>query len=144
MKVQQRWWLVVLILLSAAVQADEESDVRAVLAKQQAAWNRGDINGYLAEYWQSPQLRFASGATVTYGYADTAAGYRQRYDSKAKMGELRFDVLEVKMLGANTALVFGRWHLRREKDEPNGLFTLVLEKFSDGWKVISDHTSSAG
>lgn len=144
MKVQQRLLIGMLILLSAAVQADDESDVRAVLAKQQAAWNRGDINGYLAEYWQSPQLRFASGGAVTYGYADTAAGYRQRYDSKAKMGELRFDVLEVKMLGANTALVFGRWHLQREKDQPNGLFTLVLEKFTDGWKVISDHTSSAG
>lgn len=139
----QRWWLGILILISAGVQASDEADVRAVLTAQQSAWNRGDINGYLAEYWQSPQLRFASGATVTYGYADTAARYRQRYDSKAKMGELRFDVLEVKMLGKRTALVFGRWHLQRAQDQPNGLFTLVLEKFADGWKVISDHTSSA-
>lgn len=143
MNVQKVCWLAALVLISSAVQADDEADVRAVLATQQAAWNRGDINGYLAEYWQSPQLRFASGAKVTYGYADTAAGYRQRYDSKAKMGELRFDLLEVKMLGDRSALVFGRWHLQRHDDEPHGLFTLVLEKFADGWKVISDHTSSA-
>lgn len=134
---------IIAFLLCHTVLASDEAEIRTVLANQQAAWNRGDIDGYLKGYWQSPQLRFAAGAEVTYGYAETAARYRQRYDSKAKMGELKFELLEVQVLGSHSALVFGRWQLTRADDRPHGLFTLELEKFADGWKVTRDHTSSA-
>ncbi|NQD35840.1 DUF4440 domain-containing protein [Permianibacter sp. IMCC34836] len=134
--------LTLLLLFSNSARGDEEAAIRAVLMNQQAAWNRGDIDGYLSGYWQSPKLRFASGAEVTYGYAETAARYRQRYDSKAKMGELKFELLEVQQLGEHSALVFGRWQLTRATDQPHGLFTLELEKFAEGWKVTRDHTSS--
>ena len=26
--------------------------------------------------------------------------------------------------------------------KPGGLFTVVLRRFSDGWKIVHDHTSS--
>jgi beta-aspartyl-peptidase (threonine type) len=57
------------------------------------------------------------------------------------MGTLKFSQLEVTLLSSSSALVLGRWELQREYDHPGGVFTLVLRKFADGWKVIHDHTS---
>ena len=59
------------------------------------------------------------------------------------MGELDFSDLEFRFLGSNAALVLGKWHLTREAaGGPGGVFTLVWQKFPDGWKIIHDHTST--
>ena len=58
------------------------------------------------------------------------------------MGRLRFDDLEVQLLGPDAALARGRWHLvMKDGSEPNGLFTLIVRLFPDGWKIVHDHTS---
>jgi len=134
---------VLFIILATAVTASDETEIRTLLGNQQAAWNRADIPGFMQGYWQDPALRFASGGDITYGYAETLARYQQRYGDAAQMGKLEFELIEVQTLSKRNAMVFGRWRLHREKDEPNGLFTLTLEKFSDGWKITRDHTSSA-
>jgi ketosteroid isomerase-like protein len=123
--------------------ADTTDEVKAVLFAQQAAWNRGDLDGFMAGYAQSDDLRFASGGTITYGWKTTLARYKQHYPDKAAMGRLEFSDLVVTVLAPDAALVFGKWELTREKDKPWGLFTLTLRKFPAGWRVIQDHTSSA-
>jgi beta-aspartyl-peptidase (threonine type) len=35
----------------------------------------------------------------------------------------------------------GHWHLKREQGDIGGVFSLVWQKFPDGWKIIHDHTS---
>ncbi len=57
------------------------------------------------------------------------------------MGVLEFSDIHVKMLGKKHAYVFGKWKLIRANDTPNGIYTLVFQKFNDGWKIISDHTN---
>ena len=42
--------------------------IRAVLDAQVAAWNRGDIEGFMDGYWRSPETVFVSGDTVTHGW----------------------------------------------------------------------------
>jgi len=118
---------------------------RAVLDAQVVAWNRGDLEGFMAGYWNSPDLVFQSGATVTRGWPATIARYRKRYQSEGReMGRLRFDEIDVQPLGPDAALARGRWHLvMKDGSEPNGLFTLILRRFSDGWKIVHDHTSAA-
>jgi ketosteroid isomerase-like protein len=118
-------------------------EITAVLATQAAAWNRGDIDGFMQGYAQSDDLRFASGGTVTYGWRTTLERYKQRYPDQAAMGTLEFSELVVTQLAPDAALVFGRWKLIREKDAPHGLFTLTLKKMPAGWRIIQDHTSSA-
>ena len=56
------------------------------------------------------------------------------------MGELNFSDIAVKPLGKDYAFVIGKWKLTREKDAPNGNFTLVFKKLKEGWRIISDHT----
>jgi ketosteroid isomerase-like protein len=59
------------------------------------------------------------------------------------MGELSFTDLEVILLSEDAAMVFGKYQLNRENDDPWGLFTLVFRRTSKGWRITHDHTSQA-
>jgi beta-aspartyl-peptidase (threonine type) len=117
------------------------AEIRRVMDAQTAAWNNGDIDGFMKGYWNSPDLVFVSGADVTRGWLPTIERYKKNYDSRAKMGTLTFSDLEVDVLSKDSATVLGSWALTREKDNPHGKFTLIFRKFKDGWKIIHDHTS---
>lgn len=122
-----------------------ETAVRALLAAQVAAWNRGDLEGFMAGYWRSPELVFCSGATVTKGWDATLARYRQRYQAEGReMGRLGFDEVEVLPLGEDAAAARGAWRLRMsDGGEPHGLFTLILRRTGEAWRIVHDHTSAA-
>jgi uncharacterized protein (TIGR02246 family) len=117
--------------------------VRAVLDAQAAAWNRGDIEAYMDGYDRSPDTVFVSGDRVTRGWQPVLERYKKAYDTREKMGVLTFSDVEVTMLSKDAAIVLGRWHLKRAKDEPHGRFTLLFRKTKAGWKIVHDHTSSA-
>ncbi len=117
--------------------------IRAVLDAQVTAWNDGSLRGFMEGYLQSDSLRFASGGNVRKGWQAALDSYERGYPDRAAMGTLRFDSLDVRLLSPTWGLVFGRWHLQRAEDEPNGLFTLLLEKRPEGWRVVHDHTSSS-
>lgn len=121
----------------------DEDRILGVLTTQQAAWNAGDIDGFMQGYWQSPDLRFASGGSVTSGWQETRDRYHARYSDRAMMGELEFSDLDVNMLAPDAAVVHGSWALQRAGDRPSGLFTLVLKDIDGGWKIVSDTTTSA-
>jgi uncharacterized protein (TIGR02246 family) len=121
--------------------AKAEAAIRKVMDDQAAAWNRGDLDGFMQGYWKSEKLTFVSGTNVTRGWQPTLDRYKKSYDSRAKMGTLTFSSLEVTMLGKDAAIVLGDWSLAREKDNPHGKFTLTFRKFKEGWRIIVDHTS---
>lgn len=125
--------------------ADPGAEVRVLLDAQVAAWNRGDLESFMAGYWRSPELVFCSGATVTKGWDATFARYRKRYQSDGReMGRLRFDAVEVFPLGADAAFARGAYRLRmKDGSEPHGLFTLVLRRYPEGLRIVHDHTSAA-
>lgn len=135
----------VLLLLAVAISAQSaakaKADIRAVMDAQAAAWNNGDIDGFMRGYWNSPDLVFVSGANVTRGWQPTLDRYKKGYDSRAKMGTLTFSDLEITVLSKDSAVVLGSWSLAREKDNPHGKFTLIFRKFKDGWRIVMDHTS---
>jgi uncharacterized protein (TIGR02246 family) len=122
-------------------QADREA-IRAVLRAQQNTWNRGDVDAFLMGYWRSPELTFSGSGGVARGWDGVLARYKKTYPDRAAMGQLDFSELEFRFLGPDAALVLGRWHLKREKDDIGGVFTLVWQRFPDGWKIIHDHTSA--
>ena len=124
-------------------ESDEKAAIEQVMLDQQAAWNSGDIPGFMAGYWANEDLRFASGGSITYGWQQTLDRYLSRYDSADKMGQLTFSDYDIRILDEDDALVFGHWQLTRDQDTPQGLFTLHFHKFDEGWRVVHDHTSSA-
>ena len=119
--------------------------VEHVLRTQQDAWNRHDLEGFMAGYWNSPNLTFFSGAKQTSGWQATLDRYHATYASPGhEMGTLEFSALRIEMLGPDAAFVRGGWHLNMPDGKtPHGLFTLVFRKFPEGWKIVHDHTSAA-
>ncbi len=126
-----------------AASTDQAVLIQTVLNDQEAAWNRGDIDGYMQSYWPSPDLRFASGGTVVRGWQATKDRYHARYSNRALMGTLSTPDLEINLIGSNDAVVHGRWALARAGDQPSGLFTLIMHKFGEDWLIVSDTTTSA-
>ena len=120
-----------------------EGEIRKVLEKQVADWNRGDVKAFMDGYETSAQTTFV-GKSVTKGHAQVLADYRKRYPTKENMGTLRFEINEIRLLGPEHASVLGKFFLTRSASgggDKDGVFTLVFKKTGLGWKIILDHTS---
>jgi ketosteroid isomerase-like protein len=115
--------------------------VRAVLDAQVAAWNRGDIDGFMDGYARSTETVFVSGDKVTRGWQTVLDRYKKGYDTREKMGQLTFSELQITPLSKTSAVALGRWQLTRAKDTPHGRFTLILRRTNAGWRIVHDHTS---
>ncbi|KAA3655980.1 MAG: DUF4440 domain-containing protein, partial [Calditrichaeota bacterium] len=80
-----------------------KKSIKNVLHEQVAAWNDGKIDRFMAHYWQSDSLRFASGGEVTYGWTTTLQRYKKAYPDKATMGILTFAIYELTVLSNKSA-----------------------------------------
>jgi beta-aspartyl-peptidase (threonine type) len=122
---------------------EERQAIQDVLDAQVDAWNRGDLDGFMIGYWQSPDLTFFSGKDVTSGWQATLDRYRKRYQVEGpdKMGTLSFSDLKIDLLGPDSAFVRGRWKLVTSKEPLDGLFTLLFKRKPEGWRIVHDHTS---
>jgi ketosteroid isomerase-like protein len=143
--------LLLLLLFSAmrapllAGAADSERDraaVTAVLTAQQTAWNHADVDKFLEGYWRSPELTFSGTGGIARGWDAVLTRYRKNYPDQESMGHLEFSELEFRFLGKDAALVLGHWHLARAKGDIGGVFSLVWQRFPEGWRIIHDHTSA--
>jgi ketosteroid isomerase-like protein len=117
--------------------------IRKVLESQAADWNKGDLEGFMTGYWKSSDLMFFSGKDKTRGWEATLKRYRKKYQSEGrKMGKLTFSDLDIEVVGPADAWVRGRWQVVLDKETLNGLFTLIMKKFPEGWRIVHDHTSA--
>ena len=131
--------LMVLSLGALAQSADKE--IKKVLYDQQVAWNNGDMEEYMKGYWNSDSLVFIGKSGPKYGWKNTLENYKKSYPDKRMMGVLSFDILKVEQLSNEAAFVIGKWKLVREKDEPQGCFTLLFKKINGTWFIVTDHSS---
>ena len=145
---------VILIIVSVSVLfgalargagTDPAAEIRAVMTAQVAAWNRGDIDGFMNGYAKSADIEFVSGDKIIRGWQTVRDNYRKKYDSREKMGRLAFSEIKVTQLNASTALVAGQWSLRRKGDRPHGTVVLVFRRLppSRAWRVVHDETTTA-
>jgi uncharacterized protein (TIGR02246 family) len=147
--------LIVLAVLCAAAAVfaqdagHDEAAIRAVLAAQTDAWNRGDVTTFMQGYENSAETTFV-GNTVNKGYEPILHRYQANYTNAAQMGTLTFTNLDVRVLpsscgAAEYAVVTGNFHLDRKAKGPavkdDGIFSLLWRKGPDGWKIVLDHTS---
>lgn len=145
-----RAWTAALVLATSAVIASAQTQpapVRAVKAlwdNQVAAWNRGDLEGYMAAYWKSPDLIFFSNGSETRGWQPTLDRYRTRYQGAGKqMGTLDFPQLDFLVLGPDAVLARGRWRLKMaDGKELTGMTSVIFRKLPEGWRIVHDHSSS--
>ncbi len=139
--------IMVALVQSSSAQSNRDAKtraaVRAVLDAQVAAWNRGDIEGFMDGYARGDETTFVSGDTVTRGWQTVLERYRRGYTSRERMGTLTFSELTINVINRDTAIALGRWQLQRETDAPRGRFTLIFRRRANQWRIVHDHTSSA-
>ena len=144
----ERLFFCLCILLSAILLAQEPAEDKLAIAKilktQQEAWNHKDLEGFMAGYWNSPELTFFSGGSVAHGWQAALDRYRKNYQGEGKeMGRLEFSDLQIDVNDSGAAFVRGAYHLTMpDGTTPHGLFTLIFRKFPQGWKIIHDHSSA--
>lgn len=137
--------LLLLLLLSAGLrtkaQPRDEQQIRRLLQAQTAAWNRGDIEGFMQTYWQSDSLMFIGKKGISRGWTETLNNYRHSYPDTTAMGKLSFDILQVKRLSPEYYYVVGKWMLKRSIGDLSGHYDLLLRRIKGRWVIIADHSS---
>jgi len=145
----QRWFVVLALFATTGCRrgftAEDRRAVEELLLRQQEAWNRGDLPGYMEAYARTPDLVFTSGGKIRRGWDETLAAYQKKYGGdRAGMGKLAFDVLGVQPVGSDGAVMLGRWKLTETPQAGGGVFSVVWERRPEGWRIVHDHTSSDG
>ena len=121
----------------------EQLDVTKIVLAQENAWNRGDMNGYLAEYKDAEDTVAILNSPVR-GLSSIRSAYRSTFPNKEAMGTLEQSDVEVRELGTNFALATGHYKLLRSKKsggDAEGSFTEIFEKTEAGWKLIFSETT---
>jgi beta-aspartyl-peptidase (threonine type) len=117
-----------------------KDEVQSILERQKASWNEGSIEGFMEYYWKSDDLTFQSGNKRLHGWNALLSRYKESYSGE-NMGRLDFTDIEIKVLSSDFAYVLGRWKLAFKDSLKEGLFTIILQRLSEGWRIIHDHTS---
>lgn len=136
--------ILTLILFTCSFAWAQNKDVKAIrsiLADQQNAWNKGDLESFMQGYWKSDSLMFIGSSGIKYGWQNTLDGYKKGYPTPEAMGQLYFTIYKIEILASGIAYVTGRWLLKRKSDEPNGHFTLLWKKLKGKWVIVADHSS---
>lgn len=120
----------------------EKEEILNILDKQIEAWNEGDLEKFMETYWKSDKLVFVGSRGPTYGWQATLNSYKKGYPDKTAMGNLKFKVLDLNKIDRNTVFLIGRFELAREMGDLSGHFTIVIQKISGQWVIVSDHSSS--
>jgi ketosteroid isomerase-like protein len=127
--------------LTAMQKSQIEKELMHIHNLQKKAWNEGNIEGFMAHYWKSKKMTYQSGDTRLQGWDALLARYKREYP-KEKMGKLDFSDLVIHVLSEDSAYVLGKWKLKAAGWTKQGLFTTILKKMEDGWKIVHDHSSS--
>lgn len=131
----------------AAPRRFEPSDraaITAVLDAQAGAWSRGDLAAYMEGYARTDALVFTSGGKVRRGWQTALDHYQARYgQDRTAMGRLVFQIDTIDALGADGAVALGTWILTDSPHDGRGIFSVVLERRPEGWRIVHDHTSLA-
>lgn len=123
---------------------DDRTQIAALIDGQVRAWNRGDLQGYMDGYAHTPALIFTSGGHIRRGWQDAFDHFHARYATDPRaMGTLAFKIESIDAVGGDGAVVLADWDLTGAEHPGHGVFTLVLERRPEGWRIVHDHTSSS-
>lgn len=123
------------------IKEKEIDKVNALLDKQVESWNKGNLKKFMDTYWKSEDLIFVGSKGVTYGWQRTFDNYKQNYPNKRSMGNLQFNILDIRKIDKRSIFVVGRFFLTRNAENVEGHFTLVIQKKGRKWLIVSDHSS---
>lgn len=120
----------------------DEAAILSVVAKMEAAWNRGDFRGYMQGF-QNPGVQFVSGGKFQDGWQGTLDHYIRDYGGSAeRRGTLRFYDMKVDLLAPDAAMLVGRYRLDRGLRHTEGVNTRLFRKIEGRWLITLNHVSA--
>ncbi len=113
----------------------------ALLAHGAAAWNHGDLDGFMSDY--AADATYVTPREVVHGAANIKARYAPRFEPGGVRDSLHFERLEVEAVGPNTLNAIAYYVLtRRDSVVARGPTSLVLRRDEQGrWHIQHDHSS---
>lgn len=132
---------ILFVSLVSFAQSKDEKQILDLLATQVASWNRGNIDEFMHGYWENDSLMFIGKTGITYGYTNTLNNYKKGYSDTAQMGQLKFDILQVKKISKDAFFIVGKWFLKRTVGDIGGHYTLLFRKIKGKWVIVADHSS---
>lgn len=132
--------------MSSPVTAEDaglQAEMKQLFDRSARDWNAGDLDAFMSDYAPESTTSYISGGGVRYGYDRIRANYASRFAPGASRDSLRFEDLAARPLGESHALVTARFILHRDgRTMSSGPFSVVMERRTDGWKILHDHTST--
>lgn len=121
----------------------EEAAIRQVVARMEAAWNRGDFPAYMAAF-KKPDVVFVSRGEVRKDWQGTLDHYVRDYGGAdlARRGRLHFSDLKIELLADDAAMLTGRYRLEGGEKPQDGINTRLFRKVRGQWVIALNHVSS--
>lgn len=141
MRAKLIFFLAFLTTLAFSQSKADVSEVNEAMKKQEIAWNKADIEGFMAYYWKSDSLKFIGSKGITYGWQKTLDNYKKSYPTPDAMGVLTFENNTIEQLSPTKIYVIGKWNLKRKEGDVGGHYTLLWKKINGKWVITVDHTS---
>lgn len=117
--------------------------IDSLLAASAEAWNDGDLDAFLYWYRRSPETTYIGAGGLVHGWEGIRDRYAPLFEPGAARDSLRFEDLQTRSLGPGFALAVARYVLfEGDSVSATGLFTLVLRRTADGWRIVHDHSSA--
>ena len=122
--------------------AAAREQVRCLLERLEADWNRGNMEAYLGAYWNDEALVLSHGAVNHHGWRAVAALYRTTWPDPQAMGHFELHDVVLRPCDASSVIAVGTFSHRFPGLLVQGAFSLVCRHLAgDGWKIVLEHTS---
>jgi uncharacterized protein (TIGR02246 family) len=119
-----------------------DTEIRALIARMEAAWNSGDFRGYM-DGFANPGVVFVSGGRFQDGWQGTLDHYVRDYGgAPERRGTLHFDIVSTEMLAPDAAMLISNYRLDRPERAQVGINTRLMRKINGRWVIAMNHVSS--
>lgn len=130
---------VVVFALHAEAQGTKAAAIIAAMNNSADEWNKGDLEDFMKMYTDSSTMMYPTGPV---GLSSIRELYETKYfNGKMPKQSLFYSDMKVTMLGANYALLTGKFTLKGGNlPEHSGVYSLVMVLTKHGWKILHDHS----
>jgi ketosteroid isomerase-like protein len=122
--------------------AAAREQVRCLLERLEADWNRGNMEAYLGAYWNDDALVLSHAAVNHHGWRAVAELYRKTWPDPQAMGRFELHDMVLRPCDGSSVIAVGTFSHRFPELLIQGAVSLVCRHIAgDGWKIVLEHTS---